>query len=678
MNRSISAFRTRRVCFRRWGNKSYSVFASLKVLVKVSVLSTSYSLLAMPVVVNAQTDTISFNTNVDIDEVVISTPQTASTYSELMRVVTVVTKDEFSQLPVNNLHELLQSIASVDIRQRGGHGVQADLMVRGGSFDQVLILLNGVNITDPQTGHHSLNIPIDIESVERIELLQGPGARIYGPGSFSGAINIITSSKGNKYAQVKATAGEYGLLKTNASTAFRLRKANIFVATSASKSDGYINNTDFNIHNLFAHSQVETAVGEIDFQAGYQDKAFGAQGFYTPKYPEQFEQTATFFSSISLSKRTKRLTITPSLYFRNHNDRFELFRKQSPDWYQGHNYHNTLVWGGKIGANSLNRFGKTRAGTEFRSEQILSNVLGTPLLSPKPINNLTHTSYTHSHSRNLLNLFVDHTLYLDRLIISAGGSVSRSSTFGLSWNFGFDLSYRLWSKAYLYSSLGNATRYPTFTDLFYDGPTNQGNINLKPEYANNYEIGLKLKGSTVNANASGFHRRATDVIDWVKNIDEEQWQTMNHTQINTSGFDIQTQIIKLASIPKLKSIAVGYTFLYANKETKNLQSYYALDHLKHKVTTTLNHSIIRNINASWTVQWQDRAGGYTAYPENIETPYTPFALINLRVYAELNDFLAYIDVFNLSNKSFVEHGNIEQPGRWISIGFKHALNFPHD
>jgi len=155
MKRSTKTANARRVCFRRWDNKSYSIFKSLGMLVKVSVISATYSILAMPMATFAQPDTVAISKNVDIDEVVISSPQAVSTYSDLTRAVLVITSDEISQLPVSSINDLLENLASIDVRQRGSNGVQADLIVRGGSFDQVLILLNGVNITDPQTGHHN-------------------------------------------------------------------------------------------------------------------------------------------------------------------------------------------------------------------------------------------------------------------------------------------------------------------------------------------------------------------------------------------------------------------------------------------------------------------------------------------------------------------------------------------
>ena len=131
------------------------------------------------------------------------------------RIVTVITKSEIERAPAQNLNDLLRYVAGVDIRQRGPFGAQADISIRGGTFDQTLILLNGVNITDPQTGHHNLNLPIDIESIERIEILQGPAAKSFGPNAFNGAINIITGNSKPNHIRSSGMFGQYGLYKAS-------------------------------------------------------------------------------------------------------------------------------------------------------------------------------------------------------------------------------------------------------------------------------------------------------------------------------------------------------------------------------------------------------------------------------------------------------------------------------
>ncbi len=675
MKRQSTNQMAHRVCFRRWGNKSYSVFASLKAWVKISVISVSYSLLIMPVCTVAQVDTIpTTSKDIDIDEVVITSPLAASTYSELLRAVAVISRDEIAQLPVSNLNDLLRSISSVDLRQRGGKGAQADLAIRGGTFDQVLILLNGVNITDPQTGHHNLNIPIDLESIDRVELLQGPGARTYGPGSFSGAINIITNPREKEFTKISASAGEFGLISASASANMVSKWGNLFIATSSAKSDGYMQNTDFSLQNLFTHANVEFGSNTLDFQAGYQDKAFGAQSFYTPRFPEQFEKIGTIFSSITYTKRVEGTTISGTGYHRQHTDRFELFRTQSPEWYKGHNYHRTFASGGKIQLTSLNTTGRTRIGVEFRNESILSNVLGEPLELPASIKGVEDTTYTLGAERNQLNAFAEHTFYLKNLVLSGGALLTYSTNFSYNWNYGLDISYRTGENTNTYASISNTLRLPTFTDLYYNGPTNRGNKYLKPEKATNFEIGTRVLGKKVMGNLTLFHRRSNDVIDWAKASDEDLWTTMNHTSINTTGFETAITVRNINNIPLLKEISLGYNYVYSSKVNENLQSYYALDYLKHKLSVNINHAVYWKIGASWTVLWNDRAGTYTDFNNGIDTPYSPFLLINLKIYADIFRFKTFVDINNIGNITYFDIGNIPQPPRWVSLGLTYTFD----
>ena len=181
------------LAFSKWSNKGFAVFSSLKKVVKISTLAVAYLLFANPNSVSAQSvDTSSVSRNYDLESIDVTSEQLPETYSNISRVVVTITQKEIERAAVTSVNELLEYAANIDIRQRGTNGVQADISMRGGTFDQVLVLLNGVNITDPQTGHHNLNLPVHLSSIKKIEILKGPGAWKFGPGAFNGAINIIT------------------------------------------------------------------------------------------------------------------------------------------------------------------------------------------------------------------------------------------------------------------------------------------------------------------------------------------------------------------------------------------------------------------------------------------------------------------------------------------------------
>lgn len=222
-------------------------------------------------------------------------------YSELGRVLTVIDKEEINRMPVHSIDELFDQISGLDIRQRGTFGVQADISVHGGSFDQVLVLLNGINITDPQTGHFNLDIPLNFNEIDRIEILQGSAARLLGPNAFSGAINIITNQN-KKQNQLKAelSAGSNEYSTQNISTDFNIKNVTNFISFSHKSSDGYIENTDFDITNIFLHSSLKTTTGKFDFQIAGRQKGFGANEFYSLTYLHQDKNAEQFDSKYAL------------------------------------------------------------------------------------------------------------------------------------------------------------------------------------------------------------------------------------------------------------------------------------------------------------------------------------------------------------------------------------------
>ena len=186
-----------------------------------------------------------------MDGVVVTASRTPVEAQKSTRIVTVITKTEIARAPGRNLNDILRNIPGLDIRQRGPLGTQADLSIRGGTFDQTLILLNGVNITDPQTGHHNLNLPVDIESIERIEILNGPAAKSFGPNAFSGVINIITGNRSPNRISTSLLLGQYGLSGASANISNTLGKLEQFLSLSRTASDGYIENTDFSNGTVF-------------------------------------------------------------------------------------------------------------------------------------------------------------------------------------------------------------------------------------------------------------------------------------------------------------------------------------------------------------------------------------------------------------------------------------------
>ncbi|MDX5442436.1 MAG: TonB-dependent receptor [Hymenobacteraceae bacterium] len=659
-------------CFRQWSRKNYAVFNSLKKVVRIGTLSFSCSLLAAKTdVVLAQSAEVDNTKTIPLSEVVIG-GEYSEVYSELSRVVTVIKKEEIALLPVQNLQDLLEYVMSVDLRQRGANGVQADVSIRGGSFDQVLVLLNGINFTDPQTGHHNMNVPIDLNSIDRIEILQGPGSRVLGPNAFSGAINIVTGAATKSNARAQLSGGQHGYLSQSADATLAKQNITAFAAASKTSSNGYISNTDFDILNSFAQIRYQNkTLGNINFQAGYQEKEFGANGFYTLSYPNQFEHTRTFLSSVRVKKSVGKFTVIPSLYYRRHHDRFELFRDNPASWYAGHNYHQTDVAGAAVNASYFSKYGNTTFGTDYRYEHIYSTNLGNKMDSAKDVpfeSGDPDPKFTREDARRHLNWFLEHTVSLKKLTASAGVMGTYNSVKNYTF-FGADISYDFTNSIKAYGTVNQSLRLPTFTDLYYVGPTNLGNPDLKPEEATTYELGLKYLQPNFKAHAAAFKRQGKNIIDWVREGDSEKWQSRNHTSVTSSGFEASAEFTPQQEWKKhLKSVKAAYTFLYLNKNSDNLMSSYVLDYLKHKVIIGIDHGVYRNFGASWRMVHQQREGQYLEFTTKQNTDYKPFTLVDLKVYWANPTVTVFAEATNLFDKQYADYGNLLQPGRWVKTG----------
>lgn len=703
MNKTALNFFYGSMWFKKWQRKAYSVFNSMHRVVNIGKVSFSYILVMIAIPGYAQPDTLIFTKDIDIDEIIVTAKRSPVVYSRLSRIVNTVSDEELQHMPVHSLQDALSYVPGLDIKQRGPEGVQADISIRGGSFDQNLVLFNGINMNDPQTGHFALNIPVDLSAVKEIEILQGSGSRIFGPGAYSGVVNFITQPADSSKAEISLLGGHHDLYKTVFTAHFTTDQFRTMISASRSGSGGYVENTDFDISKVFLHSQYQLPNNTVDFQLGFSDRGFGAQGFYTPQYPHQFESNTSYYSSLSLHSKMDNIHFHPSVYWRRHKDRFELFREAS-DWYQrensyfvkgsndtakftpgiyepwnyyaGHNYHLTDVYGSRMNVTFQSLLGETSLGFDFRSENIWSNVLGNPMDDTLKVRNDPHGFYTKRYTRTLFNSYFEHTIYVGNFVVSGGFLAGWSNEFDRNWNIfpGVDVSYRFSRSLKIFGSLNRSLRLPTFTDLFYSGPSNVGNPDLLPEKNIAAELGLKLDWKNSNAYLTYFYSDADDVIAWV-NLDTQngkQFKTANLTEVKKQGVEMQFKQ-QFPGTPFFNQVDFHYTYVDQTKDAGDFTSKYALNYLKHKFVSRLHLTPLENTRITIAGIFRDRNGSFPVFDssENQYLPdrsYQPYWLLNssLNYYWKNWDFS--IEITNLADRDYFDMGHIEMPGRWIKIG----------
>ena len=219
-------------------------------------------------------------------------------------------------------------------------------------------------------------------------------------------------------------------------------------------------------------------------------------------------------------------------------------------------------------------------------------------------------------------------------------------------------------------------RLPTYTDLYYVGPTNLGNPNLKPEQATTYEIGLKYITDKVNANVSLYRRDGSNIIDWVKPSATSKWESMNITQVIANGIDLSMQFNMqkiYGSESFIKTLNVSYSYLTLEKQSSNYISYYALDYLRNKFTLRFDHTICNDVKASWAMRFHDRAGTYSDPVTGAPLNYEPFFTTDLKIYLEKRIWSIYVEANNLFDTKYQDIGNIQMPGCWFSGGVSYKI-----
>ncbi len=617
---------------------------------------------------------------ISIDEVTIMAVRIPENARQFTRIVKIISRKEIESSPARDLAELLEYLPDLDVRQRGPAGIQADISLRGGTFDQFAILINGINFSDPQTGHFQMDIPIPLSMIQRIEVLSGSDVKSMGSNAFTGAINIVTVAPEEKNARARLSGGQFGLLEAGIDAGSRFRNWWLQSGVSGQKSNGYRENTDFKKLNGFLQTGYSRNKVSLSLMAGGLKKAFGANSFYTPKYPNQSERTGTSFTAFQMEYRG-RVNIKQSIFYRLHSDEFSLFRTDPPAWYKSPNYHQTQTAGSKSDVWLNTALGKTALGFEYRHELIRSTVLGEPSEVSWPIPGISGIEYTRSGSRDHFSLSAEQQVITGP--VKWNGGVVLHEVRSVKNYFqvypGLDISYTATGNLRTFLSFNRAFRLPTFTELYYQSPTNQGNAGLLPETAWHTETGAEFRLGGVTAKLIGFYRYASQSIDWVRANSETIWHTENLGQIRTYGMEtgISFSPVKQAGLMKvLDHLDLGYRYYFQRHNVDSYHSQYVLDYLKWKLTGGMTLKAGNSFRLAANLVWQERNGSYTSYDaaQNMtEVDYKPFMVIDIKLSYRYKTVSLIAECTNILNQEYFDLGSVPQPGAWFKAGVE--INF---
>lgn len=578
----------------------------------------------------------------DIETIEIQGKLISIPYKIANQNITVITREEIENSPATSIDEILQQIPGMDIRRRGANGVQSDLGFRGSSFEQVLLLLNGIRMNDSQTGHNSMNLPIDLDDVERIEVIKGPGARRFGQNAFAGVINVITKTHIGKKVKISAEAGDYESYGFGLNAQLGNEKFSNSLQANSNSSQGYMYNTDYEIRNVFYQNKLNIKEGDIRLQAGFSEKKFGANGFYSsPKATEQYEETQASVVSIAHQQTFGNLKLQSNIYWRRGQDMY-LFNREKPEIYRNMHIGNNV--GGEVNSSYQWGLGTTGVGLELRKEFLASNNLG-------------------DRNRFVSQVFFEHHFSLldKKLNISPGISWANYSKEGNFFYPGLDVGYNFNLNNKIYGNISKVSRVPTFTDLYYVSKTEQGNPDLQPENAVSAEVGYQFQNKGILAKISGFLRNSDNSIDWIKKtLDDPIWYAQNVGKIETKGIEVELN----HRIFNWLKYTAGYTYL-ENKFTASDEfvSRYVLDNLKHQIIAKLETKLVKNFTAELVYRYNERVnlGSYN--------------LLDGKLNFVKKDFSMYILINNITNTSYTETFGVQMPKRWFHVGFSYNIQY---
>ncbi len=684
--------------FKRFSNKGYALFRVLGREVVIGVLSVATLSAAPARTISEQTwradnggeDGIR---EVELDGVTVAGSRAPLALGQAARMVSVLSSEDIQAAPVQSVNDLLKYAVGVDVRQRGAMGAQTDIGIRGGTSDQMAILLNGVNITDPQTGHNSLDIPVELSEIIRIEIIEGPASRIFGTSALTGAINIVTHEKPNNLKaqniniDARIEGGSFGFLAAGAAVKAKKAGFNNSVSGSWQHSDGFQRskggalNSDYTTSKAFYQGSFTNRSIDISWHAGISNKNWGSNVFYGLGSDTQFEHTRKWFTAVQGENCRGWFKIHPQLYWQRNDDRFEYIRNEESR--VPFNHHRTDIFGAQLNSYFNSQLGRTAFGAELRNENVKSTTLGERLDEPYTISGASR-SLTKGLSRSTFSFHLEHNILLRNFTLSAGFILSKNTWNKRHYGFypGIDASYRVSNNWKMFASWNKALRLPSFTELYYNTGGHVPNPNLAPEELSALEVGTKYATPALSASLSLYHHRYRNMIDWIADSlnDRRIWKSVNHTKVRVVGIEANTtlnfgQIWKSQNV--IKNFSIGYSYIHQDKhEQPWIVTESKMEYLRHKIVAQLNLHILgfghnknaMSVDMNLKYRFQKRNGFYTDNDGNTHN-YSPYGLVDARITLSHHVLSASLEAMNLFNhRSYVDYGNVSQPGTWIIGG----------
>ena len=608
----------------------------------------------------------------------------------LPKNLTVLSEEVLQNAAQPALDGLLESVPGLDARQRGPFGAQTDLSLRGGSFEQVALWVDGIRWSAPHTAHHLLNLPIDPEDIQKVQVVRGGGGAL-GSGGVTGGVILHAGPGTEDQTTVSAEGGSFGWNRLRIQRSWGQGQLRHRISTSRALSSGYRDNTDLKMSRVRYSGQAETEWGTFNMSLGHLASAFGAQDFYTANFPQQFEKVGLWQGQVTWKRKSGDWTYEAGIHHRNHHDRFELFREgegyytedasgqlvsasgNAPSWYQGANLHRSATTGARGLARWTSAAGESLLSADVRREGVVSNRLGVAEFGRDG-----DSTYILGDRRTNLDLAAGHLTKWGRLTaraLAAWNINSASNQPRFVPEAALTLRIDQTGRAVAFASARRSIRMPSYTDLYYTVGGAQGSQDLLPEEAEHLEFGYRLttdlsSGHRLVLSQHLFHRWGRNLIDWVRYNGSSITEATNLRQVHFTGQELTLSAQANSSVSPLRYLTLGLSFLQADETSDGFESNYVLDVLNTKADLMMGYRLADELHLDVRWSLQERNGGYfdPIIGTEVEFGWVNLLGTTLRWSPESLPMGLHLRVDNLLDTQYADIGNVDQPGRWIRAG----------
>ena len=574
--------------------------------------------------------------------VVVTASRVPLELSNVARTVDMMHAHDLQRLPVRSIQDALVFVPGVDLRTRGPYGAQSDVSIRGGSYEQTTVLLNGMRLTDPQTGHHQLNLPLAPLDIDRIEVVKGGASRLFGPGAMDGVVNIIPRIPTASSSTGSVIGGDFGYLEGRASAALLTGDVHNVLSGQYVKHNGYRQSTDLKLGSAFLSGGLTTAETTVNWLGGIVDKSFGAGLFYSPRFPDAWEHTLTWLAGLRVATPLSEIwTVSVAGLYRTNTDEF-LLKRDDPAFYRNtHTTHSATVTALVTGTYS---FATLTLGAEGGADNIVSSNLG-----------------DHDRVRGGVSAEIRAPLTSD-VFATVGANITGFSDRTPGVGYGADLQWRPTVDLRVFATVNRSFRIPTYTELYYKDPTTRGNAALLPEHAITAELGGSVLVENIEFRASGFIRNGRDLIDYVLDTGNI-YVAENIESVDIQGIEgvVTIPVQRLWNASPLTMLQ--WTVNFASVEsTANAQTRYTRDQLRWQSIVRADVTMPLDVLCTFTVRIVER------YTDGVMR-----SIGDLRLQRAFGGVRILAEASNLWNTAMIEAGWVPIAPRWFRAGIEASI-----